>query len=82
MVSPGVLQRGVETCTCFILTTVVLTVRGEINRLRIDMATQLRHLTGALQGINKNGFLKKLQKLNNCICTNKLAMYLTFSGIL
>ena len=71
---------------CFILTIVALTVSGKIDRvnvLRIDMAMQLRHLTGALQGINTNVFLKKkLQKLNSCIYTKKLEMYLKLSGIL
>ena len=63
----------------------VLTALGKVdwvNGLRIDMVMQLRHLTEAIQGINTNGFFKKLQKLNCCIYTKKLAMYLKFSGIL
>ena len=41
-------------CSCL----VVLTVHGKIDRVNgfngINAATQLRHLTGALQGINTN----------------------------
>ena len=70
---------------CFIFTIVVLTVCGKINRvnsLRTDMAMQLRHLRGALQSRHKHKWLlKKLQKLNRCVYTKKLATYLKFSHI-
>ena len=53
-----------------------------LTALELTWLCSYGELMGALQGINTNGFIKKLQKLNSCIYTKKLAMYLKFSGIL